>query len=61
MATQRVSNINRIKLSNSETLATIRQVSSGLRIASGVAGGRSSGRLAPRSNASRHFPALSKR
>jgi len=58
---QRASNISRTRLSSSETPAMIRQVSSGLRIASGVTGGRPTGRLAPRSSASRNSSAVSKR
>ncbi|EXI76184.1 MAG: hypothetical protein AW07_00698 [Candidatus Accumulibacter sp. SK-11] len=48
-------------MSSSDSAAVRRQVSSGLRIASGVAGGRPSGRLAPRSRASRNSSEVSKR
>ena len=48
----RARSINNSRLRTSETSATIRQVRSGLRINSGITGGRLSWRLAPRSSAS---------
>ena len=49
------------RFSRIETPAMIRQVSTGLRSASGVMRGRLTGRLAPRSSANRNSSAVSKR